>query len=128
MINNTRKGQRGISILGWAIILSMVGVFLVVGLKLFPVYLGFYKVKDVMHSIATDTNISPSAKKDIQRALIKRFSTNDIKLTKEEYQILKVKGRKSYAIQVDYKVETPLFSNLSLVAHFSHAKEMGVPE
>lgn len=125
MIRSTKHQQRGISILGWSIILSMAGIYIVVGLKMLPVYLEFYKVKDVMSSIASDNTIAVTAKKDIERALKKRLSTNDVRLTREQYKILKVKGRKSYAIKVDYKKETPLFSNISLVSHFDYVKEMG---
>ena len=125
MIRSTKHQQRGISILGWSIILSMAGIYIVVGLKMLPVYLEFYKVKDVMASIASDPKIAVTAKKDIERALKKRLSTNDVRLTREQYKILKVKGRKSYAIKVDYKKEVSLFSNLSLVSHFDYVKEMG---
>lgn len=126
MIQSTKKQQLGISMLGWTMILSMVGLLLIVGLKLIPVYLEYYKVVDVMNSMGEDTTIVASSKKDIDKSFKKRLGTNEVKsIGKEDYAILKVKGRKSYAIKVDYSVETPLFSNLSIVARFNRAVEIG---
>lgn len=124
-MRNTPHQQRGLSILAWSIILSMAGVFVVVGVKMVPVYIQYYSVKDVIESVSTDPTIAATAKKDIETAFLKRLRTNSVRLTKDEYKILKVKGKRTFAIQVDYKVEKSLFSNLSLVSHFTYAKEMG---
>lgn len=125
---NTPHQQRGLSILAWSIILSMAGVFVVVGVKMVPVYIQYYSVKDVIESVSTDPSIAGTAKKDIETAFLKRLRTNSVSLSKDEYKILKVKGKRTFAIQVDYKVEKSLFSNLSLVSHFTYAKEMGAAQ
>lgn len=126
MIQSTKKQQLGISMLGWTIILSMVGLLLIVGLKLLPVYLEYYKVVDVMNTMGQDTTMATTSKKDIEKSFKKRLGTNEVRsIKKDNYKILKVKGRKSYAIQIDYSVETHLFSNLSIVARFERAVEIG---
>lgn len=124
-MQHTPYQQQGLTFIAWVIILTMAAVFLIVGVKMVPVYIEYYSVRDVINTITTDTDIPATAKKDIETAFLKRLRTNNISLSKDEYSILKVKGKRSFAIQVDYKVEKSLFSNLSLVSHFTYAKEMG---
>ena len=123
---NTFDRQRGASPLGWLIVIVMVCILGLAGLKLLPVYLEYYSLADVLETMRTDSKMKGATKREIVNMFYKRVSGSSIESVRDENVVFKkVQGKKSYLIEVNYKVKTPLFGNLSLLAEFNRSAEVG---
>ncbi len=123
---NTLHKQKGISLLGWMIIVSMAGVLFVAALKLFPLYSEYYKLVTILENMQQDAKLRGATKQVIATSFVKRLQIEQVKnLTKKDYTIKKVKGRKAYRIDINYEAKTDLFGNLALIATFSRSGEIG---
>jgi hypothetical protein len=123
---NTFRKQYGMSMWGALVIAAMSGVFLIAGLKLFPVYMEYYSILGIIEQMQSDPSIKGASKEKIADSFSKRLSLSDVtNLTKNDYSITKVQGRNSYTIDFYYEVRKTLFGNLSIVAEFERSEEVG---
>jgi hypothetical protein len=89
-----RRGQRGLSIIGFLLVAAVVIIFALVGFRVLPAYIEFYSVQKALEqTLADQSNITPQ---DIRRSLERRISADyvdsvrasDVTVTKEGNQIV----------------------------------------
>ena len=112
-----KRLQRGMTMLGFLITLSVVILFLYCGMKIVPMYIEYYSVKKALASIANEQDTS-SATKDKIRAMFARHITIDyVKIIKPE--MLQIQTTDSgFNLVVDYERREELIANLDVVAKF----------
>jgi uncharacterized protein DUF4845 len=107
-----RSKQRGVTALGWLILLTPVAIVLYAGIRLLPVYLNYMKVVRALDLVASDItgNNDPGA---IRTTISKHFeidmvdypTAKDIKVTR---------SGAGWQVEASYDDEAPLFANISL--------------
>ena len=117
-----RGAEQGISFVGLMFVLVILGCSLLIGLKLFPIYLESFKIDKAMKGLISDSKIGERSRREIQAALIKRFDINSVKAirtanAKEHIAISSQNGNVS--IDVEYEEVTELIGNVSLLITFS---------
>lgn len=119
---NTRRAQRGISILNLIFLAALAGFAVVIGLKLIPMYAESFKIDAALQNLISQDGISERSKDEIARDLIRHLDIDNVtRFTKRNYskEGLKITKRKnSVTIEVLYRAEAPLVGNLTLVADF----------
>lgn len=116
------KKQRGMTGLGWLIVLSLIGFFVFLGLKIYPIYWENYNVRGSLASLAKTSGISRMPKSRIRGLLLAKFNINNIRtIGIKNIKIGKRKGVVSVA--VNYTVKVPLAGALSLLAEFNERIE-----
>ena len=116
-----RNRQRGLSFLGLIALVGILGFAVVIGLKLFPIYMDSWKIDGVMNTVIDDPAINSQSRQEITDVLMKRLDIDAVEAVnyrnyKESLTITKRKNLTT--INIFYKVTTPLIGNLSLVAVF----------
>lgn len=116
-----KRMQRGMTMLGFLITLSVVILFIFCGMKIVPMYIEFYSVKKMLATISNNPE-SASAPKDKIRALFARSLQIDyVKIIKPE--MLKIETTESgYNLVMDYERREELVANLDVVGKF-HAEQ-----
>ena len=120
MIN--RRQQRGVTMVGmvlWGIVIVFVAL---VAMKLIPAYTEFLTIKKILVDIGSEAgmqNMSNGAIRDrfARRAMIDNIST----VTPADLKISRDNGRT--VVSVEYTFQTPLVSNVSLLADFSASSD-----
>ena len=110
--------MRGVSMIGWLLIGTVVVVFGSEGMKTIPAYLEFNTVKGAIVSVLQDSKAALKSESELRGELDKRFVINNVKaisvtdvgFSKEVSGVIAV---------VDYEVRENLFGNLDLVMTFS---------
>lgn len=114
-----RKPQRGVTLIGWVILLVPIGVLVYAGIRVAPFYLNYYRVVQALKQQAVeskdDTQINPTA---VRQALGRRFdigyvdhpSVTDIDVHRD--------GDHWVAV-ADYEDLAPLFANVSILLQFN---------
>jgi Tfp pilus assembly major pilin PilA len=115
------KRQRGLSFLGLIVLVGILGFAAVIGLKLVPIYMDSWKIDGVMESVIKEPDITRQSRQEVIELMLKRLDINAVDAVnysnwKESLTVSKRKNNTS--INVNYRIETPLIGNLSLVAEF----------
>ena len=117
------KKQRGASFLSWIVIIAIVGFFLMVGIKLFPVYYKGLTTKAIIEDIATEMIGKEPNKKQLWNAIRKRLDVDSIyDVDKEHFVFEKIKDGIDFG--VDYEIRIPLIANIDVVAKFDQRQKI----
>lgn len=123
-----RNRQQGLSIIGFLILLAVVGFFAYAAMLLIPAYTEYFGVVKAMKGLAEDPTVANMPIEQIRRKLDfdmtvqyvgdKTVPPNGVKLnTQGGARIL----------QVAYDKEIPFLYNVSLLLHFQHAENLAGP-
>lgn len=117
-----RSKQRGITLLGFIIILAIAGIFAYIGMKLVPMYTEFFSVKSAMKDLASQPGVvdyEPSKIKDLFfRKLYISYSDDNIK--PENIKLTRQDG--GWKMEVNYEVRKPMIANLDVVGRFNRTE------
>ncbi|MGB8327327.1 MAG: DUF4845 domain-containing protein [Steroidobacteraceae bacterium] len=119
------RKQRGVTALGWVVLLIPVAIVVYAGLRLVPVYLNFTKVARSMSQTADglkgEENLTPTV---IRNALEKRFDIESIDYPAlKDVAILRSEGH--WSLEANYEDLAPLFSNVYLLVRFDKTVLIG---
>jgi hypothetical protein len=116
------RSQRGITLVGFVIILAMVGVFAYLGMKVFPIYEQFFSVRSAMKGVASEPGVGQMDPAKIRDLFFRRLYVNyaDEDLKPENVKV----DRKDngYVMTVQYEVRRPLIADLDIVGKFNETQ------
>jgi len=121
------KAQRGVSGIGWMLILGLIAFFTLIGLKVGPLYMEYGKIASSMDSVAEELGGRDGriTKAEIVSMIERRWEVNDVtSVTSKDIQVARKRGG-MMEVSVAYQARAPLFSNLSIIADFSKSFEVG---
>lgn len=117
------KGQRGMTAIGWLIVLGMLSFFVLLVLRLAPGYLEFYKVKNVIESLKDEPYIGSKTPTEIRNLLQRRIDVNAIdSIQAKDIKIEQKSGRTTITAQ--YEVRVPIMGNIDAVSKFDKSIEV----
>lgn len=113
-----KRTQSGITLLGFIIVLGVVGLFAYVGMKLFPMYMEYYGVKQAMRALASEPGMAASNPAKIRDLFFRRLYVNysDDNVTNDNVKITRVDS--GWQMDVKYEVRRPMIANLDVVGRF----------
>ena len=120
----TLKAQRGITLIGFIMLLAVVGVFLFVGFKLFPVYAEYYSAVTDLKAACGEPDAPGASLQEMRNKLDRRFNISyvDSINTSKDLKIIKEGDMK--LLNIKYEVRKPLIYNLDFVAKFDVTEPM----
>ena len=120
-----RSRQRGITLIGWIILLIPFAIVIYAGIRLTPVYLNYMKVTRSLDQVASevkggDTTNSGTLRNALEKHLdiesVDYPTLKDIKITKE--------GR-GWTLEAAYDDQAPLFANIFILVSFDKVVHIG---
>lgn len=118
-----RKSQQGVSFATVMLLAPLVGVFILVVIKLLPVYVENAAVKSVLKGVAGERAETYNTPKQVSDVLLKRLDINDVKHVSRDNLMVEREGA-FYAVTIEYEVRVPLFYNISIVTSFVNTGEV----
>lgn len=118
----SKTKQQGLTLLGFMMVLFVIGIFAFVGFKLFPVYTEYYSVVADMKGVAAEPGIAQTDPVMVRDKLFRRFYISYVTSVKPEN--VKIKRDKGYNLTVTYEVRKPLIYNLDFVAKFDKTVDL----
>lgn len=120
-----RTRQRGVTLIGWVILLVPLAIVVYAGIRLTPVYLNYMNVSRSLQQVANEfkeggdsASIRNSLEKHFDIESIDYPTIKDIKITKD--------GR-GWLVQAAYDDQAPLFSNVFILVSFDKSVHVGGP-
>lgn len=117
------KKQRGISFIGFLVVLAVVGFAAFVGMKLFPMYQEFYAVKAAAKGLAGEPGVGDMDPGKIKDLFFRRLYINYSETVKPEHvKIERIDN--GWNMKVSYEVRKPLVYNLDVVGKFDVSQDL----
>lgn len=110
--------QRGMTAIGWLMVLGLIAFFTLIVLRLAPMYLEYTKVVSVLESLQNEPGITRKQKSEIRRLIARRFDVNDVRELDPKQAVIVQKGN-TLTVKMDYEKRTNMFGNIDLVAKFN---------
>jgi hypothetical protein len=109
--------QKGLTLIGFGLVLVLVVFFAYVGMRLVPLYLEYHAVVGAMDRLQEDPmagKLSPGAIRErIMRSLYVSYASDNVK--REHVQ---VKRQDGVQVRVAYEVRRPMVGNVDIVVSF----------
>ena len=118
-----KRTQGGITLIGFIIVLALVGFFAYVAMKLVPMYSEYYAVKQALKGLQQEPGIANRDPAKIQDLFFRRLYISYAENVKaENVKIERVDG--GWNMSVDYEVRKPLMGNLDVVGMFQASERL----
>ena len=118
-----KRTQGGMTLIGFVIVLGLVGFFAYIAMKLVPMYSEYYAVKQALKGLQQEPGIANRDPAKIQDLFFRRLYISYAENVKPEHvKIERVDG--GWNMRVDYEVRKPLMANLDVVGKFSTSEQL----
>jgi hypothetical protein len=118
-----KRTQRGVTMIGWIVLLIPVAIVGYSGIRLVPVYLNYTKIARSMEQLSQEARASDSAQ-NIRFALEKRLDIEQVEFPESKDFGIRRDGQ-SWIVDIEYEDGAPLLSNLSVTAKFKKSVRIG---
>jgi hypothetical protein len=121
-----RQHERGVTFLGWVILLLPVAMVLYAGIRLTPAYLEYMKIARTLDQVRDELKGDQPDAAMIRNTIERRFDVEDVTvMTVRDTDKLKVtKEGSGYKVEAVYQAVAPYVSNVSLVVNFDKTVHM----
>ncbi|MFE0500628.1 DUF4845 domain-containing protein [Lysobacter soli] len=113
-----KRTQSGMTLIGFIIVLAVVGVFIYMGMKVIPMYSEYFAVKQALKQMSQESGLSQKDPARIKEAFFRRLYISYADNVKPANFKLARKDA-GYVATVDYEVRRPLIANFDIVGHFN---------
>ena len=114
------RKQRGLTLIGFVIVLSMVIFVAFIGMQIGPIYMEYYSVVSAMNGVASErgsANLSPF---DIRVKIHNRLYVSNTSYNIKDNNI-KITRANGVHLRIAYEVRKPVIGNLDVVAKFDRS-------
>ncbi len=115
--------QRGITLLGFLVVMMILGFFAFLIMRLFPVYSEYHSVVSAMKGLQSEPGIGQMPPERIRALLTNRFYISYVESVKPNHVKITRAGN-GYTLNIKYEVRKPLAYNLDFVAKFDKTVEL----
>lgn len=121
----THATQKGITMIGFAILLGVVGFFAYAAMKLVPVYSEYFGVVKAMKQLQTEPNIESRSIDEIRQMLNVKFDlqyVSDKDVPPKAIQLITANG--AHSVRIAYDIDVPFIYNVDLLVHFDKTVDL----
>lgn len=118
----TLHKQKGMTGLGWVIVLLLIGFFILLGLKIIPVYLNNYKVTSVLESLPNDPEMIGLGPGRLRKMVVRRLDINMVKLEPDDILIEKVGN--ALRVTVGFETHKKFTKDIDIVIYYDKSVEV----
>jgi hypothetical protein len=112
-----RKYQRGVTAIGWLILLVPIAIVFYAGIRISPLYLNYMKVTHSLEAVATEISNEGQTADGLRNAVDKHFQIESVGYPdKKDLKITRVNN--VWQIEANYDDQSPLFANIAILITF----------
>ena len=118
-----KRTQGGMTLIGFVIVLAVVGLFAYIAMKLVPMYSEYYAVRQALKGLQAEPGIANQDPAKIQDLFFRRLYISYAENVKPaNVSIERANG--GWLMTVQYEVRKPLIANLDVVGKFNTSEEL----
>lgn len=113
------KSQQGMSAITLMFVLGVAVFFILLGIKMTPVYLQDFSIGEVLQGVEDDPKTEQMSNRELKTLIFKRFNINSVYDFDKKW--MKIEStRRGRKITIDYEVREPVIGNVSIIMAFYH--------
>ena len=112
-----KRTQSGITLIGFIVVLAVVGVFVYMGIKVVPMYTEFFAVKKALSQLSEEPGITREDPARIKELFFRRLDISYADSVKKN-NVNVLRRDAGFLVTVNYEVRRPLISNIDVVGRF----------
>ena len=121
-IASIRK-QRGITLIGFIMVMIVAGFFAYMAMKLVPIYSEYQGVLSAMKDVANQSGAANADLVTMQRSLQKHFDIGYVDSVQGKDATL-IRSKTGNELNLKYEVRTPFIYNIYFVVAFDHTERL----
>ncbi len=121
------RRQRGVTFIGWLVLLIPVAVLGYVGIRLVPIYLNYMRVAHSVEQTATEMktdDVATLTPQLIRATLSKHFDIESINFP-DVKDVTVTRDGTGWTIEAKFEDTAPLFGNISVIVDFDKVGKIG---
>ena len=118
-----RKTQRGITLLGWLLLLIPIAILGYAGIRVAPIYINYFRVVKALEQTASEAKGEAISPAEVHASLERRFNVEYVDTPDAKDIDVHREGEHWVAI-AKYEEVAPLFGNVSLLLQFDKQVEL----
>ena len=112
-----RRYQRGVTFIGWVILMIPMALVFYAGVRLTPVYLNYMKVRHTLEAVAAEVPNEGQTADGIRNAVVKHFIVDEVDYpTARDIKVVRDNG--VWTLEANYDDQAPLFANVAILVTF----------
>lgn len=112
-----RRYQRGVTFIGWVILMIPFVLVFYAGVRLTPVYLNYMKVAHALETVAAEVPNEGATADGIRNIVNKHFIVDEVDYPQAK-DIRVVRDNGAWAMEASYDDQAPLFFNAAITVTF----------
>ena len=121
------RSQKGMSLLGWLVVLAIVAFLASTAFKIIPHYLDYYSIEKAIASVETDKAAEVRTVPEFYAYVNKALMINNIRDLKLEDALDVQLENNEFRAHLKYEKREPLVQNLDLVVNFDKEFRVRMP-
>ena len=130
-MKNLIERQRGVTFIGWCIIFALIGFFVLLTLRLFPIYNEMFQVMAAMKSMGSRNGAAEMSTTDVYKNFLRtaqtggenRFTSANIKKFASVEKPDSAGGYRK--LRITYESKNIFYDNLYFIMYFDKTVELG---
>ncbi len=118
-----QKQQRGLTLIGFLMVLVIVGFFAYIIMRVFPIYNENWAVQNAIKGLQNETGVATMPIDQVRTSLMRRMDVNYVSSVKPEHITVNRRGGNN-SLVIDYEVRTNFIYNINLVVSFNHVVDL----
>ncbi|MHB8812259.1 MAG: DUF4845 domain-containing protein [Steroidobacteraceae bacterium] len=112
-----RTRQRGVTAIGWLVLLIPFAIVIYAGIRLAPIYLNYMNVVRTLNELKSDTQAGGVTPDNIRASIAKHFEIDEVDYPKVD-DITIHRAGDGWQVEAAYQDEAPLFADITLQVTF----------
>lgn len=122
MTTSSRRGQRGMTVIGFLFLAALIGVVALGGIRLFPIYYQHMRLGTVMDDLQRDLSGTGATPQAIRNELAKRFTVESVRLPRDNVKITRT--GEGYELSITHEGRASYIGNIWLLVEFDKQVEI----
>jgi hypothetical protein len=120
----SKRKQSGITLIGFIIVMIVLGFFAYMGMVLGPAYSEYWGVVKAMNFVAKEATPNTSDFEELRKGLDRQFNVGYVNsITGKDAKL--VRDKTGNLLTIDYEVRKPFVYNIDFVVKFAHSVPLG---
>ena len=119
-----RNNQRGMTAIGWLIVLALVAFFALLAIRLTPMYMEAFEVKSGLESLKNEPFITQKSKPEIFKLMRRRFDVDNIDDVDLGKSLTVEKSGGILRISLNYELRRHIVGNVDVIGSFNPKVEI----
>jgi hypothetical protein len=113
------KRQQGLTLISWLFVMAIIGFFVLLTLRMFPIYTNHFSIQGSLKSLSEERDLYQKTREDVLTLLERRMQINRVVGFKREYFTIDLKNNGNKVFKIAYEDRRTIMGNVDVVVKFS---------